>query len=665
MAQGLLTPLQLTAGAALLDNAGIRTYPTALDSYSSYYLIAAWQAAVDYYVAQPWSTSGTLSQLLSIGNSTCAALGNSIPTGAPTPRPIAGPVNTGFSGLIRNTGDLYLGNGDTGIFAQAFMAAQGFVATTNVFVNSAVNAQTYLGPTFVSMDSLTTNNISAANSDLQNFGVDLGNQGNLVNFANINDYGTPAALLRQLSDVAGLQGGTLQVVETPLIAAGLTKSNIRTLVAGNRNVSARRTINATVDPQTFDRYQNLAYQGMTQVTGADLQQVLNILDVTTPNINTMADLLDQKKIFPNSWTTLATPTAVGPMPVYLSDGAADMNLAGTVSSYLPTASGCEELGKIIPPNQAVASKAVQSAYQQITGITQTTLPELAQTVLGQTPNAWSAERSYLADTLVNNGDTIPTYYRAQQNVPAGTALLDTDYWEPTSLGGISTMAGLPDIQAQTSAIPTSVADFYKNNIATGTGPNGTLTVGDVLGAAAGYGYTDNLNSVVENFQTLDSAGALTALYAVYQSMLSAADDAAMLTLIGQANAAIVTIVSSYGSLTIEINTSWSAMATNLNKEYLNQIKAGIVWADIPADNQGSVQGLIRNIPPYGLEVDSGGPAWFLDQVADTSIIGGQAIVGAMRESRNNQRLLASQLGVNTKPADTPAVTPSPVVTPVY
>jgi hypothetical protein len=655
MAQGLLTPLQLTAGAALLDNAGIRIYSTALDSYSAYYLIAEWQAAVNYYVAQPWSTSGTLAQLLSIGNSTCAALGNSIPTGAPTPRPIAGPVNTGFSGLIRNTGNLYLGNGDTGIFAQAFMTAQGFVSTTNVFINSAVNAQTYLGPTFVGMDSLTTNNISAVNSDLQSFGVDLGNQGNLVNFANINNYGTPAALLRQLSDVAGLQGGTLQVVEIPLVAAGLTKANIRTLVANNR----------AADPQTFDRYQNLAYQGMTRVTGAGLQQVLNILDVTTPNINTMADLLDQKMIFPNSWTTLTTPTAAGPVPVYLPDGGVDMNLADTVSSYLPVASGCEELGKIIPPSQAVANKAVQSAYQQVTGITQTTLPKLAETVLGQTSNVWSADRSYLANSTVNNGNTIPTYYRAQQNVPARTSLLDTDYWKPTSLGGISTMAGLPDIQAQTSAITQSVADFYKNNLATGTGPNGTLTVSDVLGAAAGYGYTDNLNSVVENFQTLNSSGALTALYTVYQNMLSAANDAAMLTLIGQANAAITTIVSNYGSLTTEINTAWSAMATNLNKEYLNQTKAGIVWADIPADNQGSVQGLIRNIPPYGLEVDAGGPAWFLDQVADTSVIGGQAIVGAMRESRNNQRLSASQLGVNTKPADNPAVVPSPVVVPVY
>lgn len=655
MSNGLLTPLQLTAGAALLSNEGIRIYPTALDSYSGYYLIASWQAAVYYYISRPWQTSGTLAQLLSIGNSTCAALGNSIPSGAPTPRPITGPIARGFSGLIWDTGSLYLGDGDVGKFTTAFMAAQGYITTTNVFVNSAVNAQTYLGPTFTTMDSLTTNNISAVNSNLQGFGIDLGNQGNLVSFSNLKNYGTPAALLKQISDVAGLQGGTLRVVEDPLVRAGLTKENIRTLIRGNRDA----------DPLVFDRYQNLAYQGMTMVTGSALQQVLNILDVTTPNINTMADLLNQQKIFPNSWPTLATPTAAGPVPVYLLDGGVDMTVADAVSAYLPTASGCEELGKIVPPNVAVASKSVQSAYQQITGISQTTLPELAQAVLGQCTDAWSITKDYLENSCVSNGETIPTFYRAQQYVPAGTSLLDTDYWEPTSLGGLSTMAGLPYIQEQTTPITQSIADFYKNSMGTGTGPNGTLTMGDVLGAAAGYGYTDHLNNVVAELAVLNDAGALDNLNAIYIQMLSATDDSQMVSLIGSANLEIATITAGYGSVTDLINSNWMAMANNLHQEYVNQTNAGIVWDDLTANNKPSIQAFIQNLPQYGLGVDAGGPAWFLEQVADTSNVGGQALIGTMREARNNQRLFATQLGVDTRPASNPAVTPSPVVVPVY
>jgi hypothetical protein len=42
-----------------------------------------------------------------------------------------------------------------------------------------------------------------------------------------------------------------------------------------------------------------------------------------------------------------------------------------------TATGCDELGKIIPPAQAVASKALQFQLQQISGIAGLTLPALA------------------------------------------------------------------------------------------------------------------------------------------------------------------------------------------------------------------------------------------------------------------------------------------------
>jgi len=40
-------------------------------------------------------------------------------------------------------------------------------------------------------------------------------------------------------------------------------------------------------------------------------------------------------------------------------------------------SGCDELGKIIPPDQAVANKALQFELQQVSGITNLTLPQLA------------------------------------------------------------------------------------------------------------------------------------------------------------------------------------------------------------------------------------------------------------------------------------------------
>ena len=655
---GLLTPLQLTAGSALLNNTGLvlgAELQASLSAYENTSLIAAWQAAVTSYLGQSWKTDYVLAGLLSIGNSTVPALGNSIPSGAPTPRPIAGPVTTGFSGLIADTGNLYLGNGDIGKFALAFMAAQGYISSTNVFVNSAVNAQTYLGPTFTNMSNLTTNNISAMNSNLTGFGIDLGNQGQLTDMQNLNNYGTPSALLRQISKVAGLQGGTLKIIEVPLIAAGLTKANILTLLTGSRDAN----------PTQFDQYQRLAYTGMTNVVGVDLQQVLSILDVTTPNISTLADLLDQKKIFPNSWTTLATPTANGPALVYQDNGSANFALAAQVAAYLPTASGCEELGKVIPPGQAVANKAVQVGFQQITGIASTTLPKLAQTVLGQCKNAWSVNKIYLANSCVANGQPIPTYYRAQQDVPPGVDINNTDYWLPTTLGGISTMAGLPDIEAQTTALPASASNYYANDVAVGTGPNGTLTMCDLFGAAVGSGYNSQLDSATATINAMASAGALAAIQAQYVNLLYAIDDGAMLAHINLANIAISNFAIAYPAEAASLNTAWSAMAAKLAAEQANQTSAGISLEDLPDNDKTSVYSFVQNLPQYGLQVDSCGPADFLDQVADLSIIGGQAIVGAMREARNNQRLNASQLSQNTTPSTGLAVTPVPAVVPVY
>lgn len=654
MAAGLLTPLQLIAGAALLSNSGVtlgRDVNLALLGYTQTPLITAWQNAVNYAVG--FADSSTIAQLLAIGASSCAALGNSIPSGAPTPRPITGPVNTGFSGLVRNTGNLYLGNGDVSKLAQAYFAASSYCSSINIYINSAVNAQTYLGPTFKNMDELSTNSISSMSTDLTSFGVDLGNQGQLTDLSNLNNYGTPAALLKQISKVARIQSGTLQIIRDPMLVLGLTAANIQLLISGNRDN----------DPTTFDRYQSLAYTAMTQITGDDLQQILSILDVTTANIQTLADLLDQQKIFPNSWRSLTTTTPNGVVPVYLDNGSVGPGLAQTVSAYLPTPSGCDELGKIVPPGVAVASKAVQVAFQQVTGVTNSTLPALSETVLGQTQQVWNIELSYLANDVVRDSNPIPTYYRAQQDVPIGIDINNTSYWKPTTLGGISTMAGLPDIQAQSQALPANVAAVYQG-FATGTGPNGTIVIGDILGAAAGYGYTDQFISVTNQINTFYSAGTLTNLINTYVDMLDAEDDSELLVLIAQANAQIVTIATNNSSAVSAINSNWSSMATKLNKEYLLQQQAGIVWADIVANSRTNIMALIQVLPGIGLGVDAGGSSWYFDQIADMSTQGGQAIVGTLRESRNNQRLNASQLGLNTTPSTNSSVTPIPVVTPV-
>ena len=668
MAQGLYTPLQLTAISGMLANQGLNPLPTtlttALTAFNGTTVISDLLYAIATYINKTYFDRDTLSQLLNIGNSTCPALGNSIPVypvgqfpnlnyALLTDGSTIGPY--GFSGLIYQTGEAYLGDGDYSKFAQGFTAIQGYLGTTNQLINSSVNAQTYLGPTFSNMDALVTNNISNINSNFTGFGVDLANQGQLTSFSDINLYGTPAGLLLQIARVANLQGGTLQSVENQLLAAGLTKINIKTLI--NQG--------PTVTENEFNQYQRLAYTGMTRVTGAELQTVLDILDITTPNIRTMADLLDQQKIFPNSWRTMNTPSPAGPIPVYLSNGSVNMSIATTVNNYLPTASGCEDLGKVIPPGLAIANKAVQTSLQQITGLPNSTLPRLAEAVLGTTTNAWNINRTYLANAVVSNGSPIPTFYRAQQNVPVGININDTDYWLPTTLGGLNTMSGLPAIQAQTTPLASSVSTYYSTSVATGTGPNGTITTCDVIGLAIDHSnVAAQLNTATTAINTLDGLGALNTLKTIYVNMLSAPNDPAMLVLIGNANTEIANIVAAQPSLTTTLNTAFDAIATTLSQEKTYQTSAGVNYFELQANLQTSIFSFVKNLSQYGRQTESCGPAQFLNELADTSTLSGQAIVGCMREGQNTARLDATQLGLNTTPSIAPPITPIPAVTPV-
>ena len=681
MAASILTPLQITAAAALLNNQGLKPLPsaltTALAAFNATPLITAYQAVVAYYLAQTYKTTSTLTALLSMGSTTCPALGNSIPAGAlgdftnlVYPTATTGSVVVqelptapyGFSGLAEQTGNAYLGNGDAGRFAQGFLAVQGFISITNDYINSAVNANTYLGPTFTNMDALVTADISTVNPDIENFGVDLEKQGQLVNLANLNLYGTPAGLIQQISAQAGITDAAIPVLQQALINAGLSRADIRDLVQNN----VRSLLNPSgLSENQFDRLQKVAWLAMTAVGSDELAQILSILEVTTPNITTLSDLLDPVKVFPLSYTTLQTPSPDGSVPIFNSTGAVNSDIQPIVNSYLPTQSGCDELGKIIPQADAVANKAIQVALQQIPSIADSTLPALAEAARGYTDQPWNPAQPYLVNDLVANGEPVPEFYRAQQDVPAGIDIGNTSYWSPTTLDGLSTLEGLPLVQDLATPVPAAVTSFFANNVATGSGPEGTITTCDVLGTATDYNnIAATFNTATATITALDGAGTLNALKATYAAMLTAANDAAMIAYIATANTDIDNVIIAAAGSTAALNTAFVTIAQSLSDEKALQIRAGINYFDLPAGEQVSGMAFVQNLAGYAQLTADCEAAEFLEQIADTSIVGGQAIVGAMREARNKQYIQDSNLFMfNNVPLDPPLV-PIPVVVPV-
>lgn len=259
--------------------------------------------------------NSTLDSLRTLGAGIFPALTNAIPAGFVADlAPIAagGVFDGGFTGLISQTASGIMGSGDLTQFGQIFNSAQGFVAQANQFLNSGLNLDNLsatFGPLTGGMDSLITGGFSQVTEAFGALGSDLEGLGNLIDMNNLPNLGEPSALVKQLASVGGLVPG----VETALRAAGVDASAINSIASGNF-------------ADLSDSANRLLYQGMTQITGSDLNQVKNVLGVRTPGINSMADLLDPAKILPTSHTTLTMPTPDGLRGVYVSANTVNTNI---------------------------------------------------------------------------------------------------------------------------------------------------------------------------------------------------------------------------------------------------------------------------------------------------------------------------------------------------
>lgn len=378
---GTYTPLQLIAGAGLLQNQGISVPTSLTNAVSSYNSLPFVQDLMSTISLGPGFglNAGVIASLKTLGNTACPALGASIPSAYAGVNPLIPTTETGgFGNLITNNAVLYLGDGEVDRFCQAYQIVVGYRGTANELLQSAVNATTYLGPTFTSMNDLITGQFTGVNLALKCLGRDLAQLGNAVNLAKLDDFGTPAAVLQQLSDEGKITSGTLSCVASKLAEYGLTESDIVLLCTPD---SSPRT------PSTneFNALQKKAYSAMATIDAECLGYVLDVLGVVTPNIKNMADLLDLKKILPESWISLTVPSAAGGVVLLFNpDGSVNPEVQAALNSSVAIVlpAGCDELAKIIPPDQAVVNKAFQAGLQNVGGISTTTLPRVATALLG-------------------------------------------------------------------------------------------------------------------------------------------------------------------------------------------------------------------------------------------------------------------------------------------
>ena len=392
---GTYTPLQLIAGAGLLNNQGIVVPATLTNAVSSYNSISFVENLNNAIAAAPGFgiSANIVTTLKTLASNTCPALGSSVP-GSYAGNNVLIPVSEsgGFGNLVANNAAMYLGDGSVDKFCQIFQIVAGYRQSANDLICSAVNATTYLGPTFTTMNDLITGQLTAANLALKCFGADIAKSGNLLNLGKLPDFGTPASVLQQISEQAGITSGTLSCIATKLAEFGLTQSDI--ILLATPEASER-----TPTENEFNTLQKRAYAAMVAIDGDCLTYALDILDAVIPDIANLGDLLDLKKVFPTSWPSMTvistapstvidpnTPPSPGSTSILIfePDGAVNPAIQAALndSTAITLPAGCDELAKIIPPDQAVANKAFQSSLQQVSGISTITAPQLAAALLG-------------------------------------------------------------------------------------------------------------------------------------------------------------------------------------------------------------------------------------------------------------------------------------------
>lgn len=607
MAGATLTPLQLIAGASLLQNQGLLVSPELTASIVAFSATPVMQAYLAAEALDP--TIATLAA------NSVPALSNSIPAAYSN-------IGNQMTTVVSTQASADFGSGDISKFIQALNLALAYTENTNLFINSAVNSQTYLGNTFTTTNDMITGDVTTINLSTPAFGNDLSNLGSLIDLSALDDLGYPLALIQRITELTG----NIPVLSLLLLAEGVNEDIVLNLTDPTLSVA--------------DSAQRLMYQAMLKITGSNLNQILKVLKVKTAGITTMADLLNPVKIFPNSFLSMTVTAQNGARAIYINEsGAVNTALQQQLPTYV--IASYLRLSQIIPADQALANKAMSVALRQCNGISNLPLPNFARTVKN-----------------------------------------------------LETTRDLPLISSLTTAVPPSVANYYTSTLAVGGGPNGDIRVVDIIGLAAGWNAANAFTQTVSIFATMD----LTALTVIYQRMNTAlsggygptdsgpivipagagagtyvgtevdpgpppeydptAISLAMSALTSAAQTEISNLQNLYPTQTAQLNTLWVDMAQQVITEDNLQALIKLNYSDLTANDKNSIYGFIYNLSTYGTQTEVGGVAWFLENMANLAILGGEAIVACLRQGRNEVALGNSGLYTNTRIPGDPVPPPA-------
>jgi hypothetical protein len=359
-------------------------------------------------------------------------------------------------------------------FLSSFLTSDSFVNNSNNNIFPMHNSEDFLDGVYSNMNDLISADIAGVSLSYRNFGTDLINLGNAIDLSLIGSFGLPSSLIQVLFK----QGALTEEIVYLLLSVGLSSDEIDEIATGQASTITLKT-------------QQLIYGSFLLVSGPPLVDILAVLKCRTAGIETLADLLNVKKLFPLSYETLTVPIyneSRGPTnskTYYLIYNNTDVNsqlsspaLSTIVGSQLPIGVSVIDtdslrendirespkgfgsyLRNILPKSIATAAGAFAYTMQQVRNINQCNIEVFAQAV---------RSLETISGLPLTNGTSIPTD-KVSSNTSLGyTALGSGIYGTYTMSDLFGCMSGLPYpwqliyqriLQLQTSALH----NIYREN----------------------------------------------------------------------------------------------------------------------------------------------------------------------------------------------------------
>jgi hypothetical protein len=230
-------------------------------------------------------------------------------------------------------------------YLSAFMAASSFVEYTNKAILSMTNSQDFLDGTYSNMNDLISADIAGISLATTAFGRDLMTSGKAINLAKISTFGLPSNLLETLQKYNAIT----KEVSLAILSSGIQLDELNQILSNFTSVTKEQ--------------ERRLYGAFNLVVGDSLNEVLVPLNCKVRGLESLADLLNPIKLFPNSYQTLTVPvynTTQGPTnsktyyPIYVNGG-----LNSNLRSPLVT----NQIGTQTPTGTPTISSGTQTANQ--------------------------------------------------------------------------------------------------------------------------------------------------------------------------------------------------------------------------------------------------------------------------------------------------------------